>query len=514
MKKGKGVWLLKAILLVIVGVFIFSANLTQAKAPEGKLTEAIHWPVSANWFDPAIGNPGTLGWFALSIFHDALVKPMPEGTYTPCLAESFSHNQDFTVYEFKLRKGVKFHNGDTMTSEDVVFSFNRYKSRLAKLLHGITEKVEAVNPHLVRFRFKRPFPDFLEYFLPGASLIGWVVPKKYMEKVGEAGFRQKPVGAGPYKLVEFVPGVKLVVEAFEDYWRKVPNIKTLEFKLIRNRATRLAMVKRGEADISTLMTDILLEEVKKDPKLRVATPVSPVRFPIFLTAQWDPKSPFSDIRVRQAASLAIDRQTLADIHAPGQKPSGSIGIEGGSDPLVVEFTPDPYDPKKAKKLLADAGYPKGFNGGKFYPNELYWGYAEQVATYWKAIGITVAMTRLERAAWFAMRDSGKMKGAVVMDIAAGATITSRLAYLLGPRTPYGRYPDIQALWGQFLKEFKPEKRKDLIGRIQKLMHEKTMMIPLTGINSPAALGPRVKGDPYKIQPLIWFTAPLEDIELK
>ncbi|MFH1488558.1 MAG: ABC transporter substrate-binding protein, partial [Pseudomonadota bacterium] len=76
----------------------------------------------------------------------------------------------------------------------------------------------------------------------------------------------------------------------------------------------------------------------------------------------------SDVRVRQAASLAIDRQTLADIHAPGCKPSGSIGIEGGADPLVAEFPADPYDPAKAKKLMAEAGYPKGFDGGTFYPN--------------------------------------------------------------------------------------------------------------------------------------------------
>ncbi|MFH1488559.1 MAG: ABC transporter substrate-binding protein [Pseudomonadota bacterium] len=291
MGKRKSVWMLKAMVWVIFVMCIFSPGLTQAKAPEGKLTQAIHWPVSANWFDPATGNPGTLGWFALTVLHDALVKPMPDGTYTPCLAESYSHNENYTVYEFKLRKGVKFHNGDPLTAEDVVFSFYRYKSRLAKLLHGTTEKVEAVDPHLVRFQFKRPFPDFLEYFLPGASLIGWIVPKKYMEKVGAAGFRQKPVGAGPYKLVEFVPGVKLVVEAFEDYWRKVPNIKTIEFKLIRDRATRLAMVKRGEADVATLITDILMEEVKKDPNLRLLTPLSPVRFPLFPTEQWNPQSP-------------------------------------------------------------------------------------------------------------------------------------------------------------------------------------------------------------------------------
>ncbi len=514
MSTQRNKWFLTVMVLAIGGMIHFNSSRIWAAPPQGVLKQAMHWTISADWLDPATGNPAALGWFPMQLFHDALVKSMPEGMYTPCLAESYSMSQDSKVYEFKLRKGVKFHNGDTMTAEDVVFSFNRYKGREAKFFQEMTEKVEAVNPQLVRFHFKRPFPDFLEYFLPGASTVGWIVPKKYIEKVGDAGFKQRPIGAGPYKFVEFVPGVKLVAEAFEDYWRRVPSIKRMEFYYIPDPTTRLAMVKRGEADIGTLITDVLMEEVRKEPKLRLLTPLSPVRFPIYMTAQWDPKSPWSDVRVRKAASLAIDRQTLADIHAPGGKPSGSIGIEGGYDSLVVQFPADPYNPERAKKLLAEAGYPNGFYGGKFYPNELYWGYAEQVATYWKAVGITVQMVRLERAAWYAFRDSGKMKGEVFMDIAAGSTITSRLAYLFGPQTPYGNYPDIQALWEQFKKEVKPEARKDLLERIQRLIHDKTMMIPLTEINSPAAFGPRVKGNPYRIQPLLWFTAPFEDMELE
>lgn len=503
----------RAMMLVALVMFMLGTSMVQAKAPEGELKMAIHWSVSADWFDPATGNSGALGWFPLTVLHDALLKPMPEGAYTPCLAESYSHSPDFRVFEFKLRKGVKFHNGDPLTAEDVVFSFKRYKGRLAKSLQEITENVEPVNPLLVRFRFKKPFPDFLESFVIGGTTAGWIAPKKYLEKVGEAGFKQRPVGAGPYKFVEFVPGVKLVVEAFEDYWRKVPNIKRMEFRLIPDATTRLAMVKRGEMDIATLMTDLLFEEAKRDPKLRVLTPLSPSKFPITIAAQWEPKSPWSDARVRKAASLAIDRQTLADIHMPGCKPTGSLGIEGGSDPWVVEFPPDPYDPARAKKLLAEAGYPNGFMGGKFYPDTNYWASYEQIATYWKTVGITVEMVRLERPVWFAMRENGKLKGGIFPEALPGATITSRLAYLFSPQNSYGNYPDIQALWEQFLNEYKPDARKNLIERIQKLMNEKTVMIHLTDINSPAAVGPKVKGNPYKVQPLIWFIAPMEDVEL-
>jgi peptide/nickel transport system substrate-binding protein len=448
----------------------------------------------------------------LYLFHDALLKAMPDGLYTPSLAESWTISPDARVYEFKLRKGVKFHNGDTMTAEDVIFSFWRYKAAQAKFIQDKTEKVEAVNPNLVRFQFKEPFPEFLEYLLTGSTTIGWVVPKKYVEKVGDAGFRKHPVGCGPYKFVEFVAGVKLVGEAFKEYWRKVPNVKRMEFLIIPEAATRLAMVKRGEADVATLMQGVVYEDAKKDSKLRVLLPLSPVRWMVYIASQWDPKSPWSDPRVRKAASLAIDRQTLADIFMPGCGPVGTISLEG--DPSALPFPADPYDPERARKLLAEAGYPKGFQGGRFYPYEGgYWPYGEQIANYWKAVGINVDIILLDKPALLATRESGKMKGSLFVDNPTAPTIGGRLSLLFGGGS-YENYPDIKGLWDQYRKEVSPKARKDLIGNIQKMIHERSMWLPLTSTNSPAAFGPRVKGNPYKIQPLIWFTAPFEDIELE
>ena len=262
--------------------------------------------------------------------------------------------------------------------------------------------MEAVNPLLFRIQFRESFPDFLEYLVPGVTTIGWIVPKKHVEKVGDAAYKKHPIGAGPYKFVEFVAGQRLVGEAFEEYWRKVPHIKRMEFHIIPEPATRLAMAGRGEVDISTLMQGVFYENLKKDPNLRLLSPLSPTRWIVYFTSQWDPKSPWSNPRVRKAASLAIDRKTLADIHMPGCDPIGSLSLPG--DPEALDFPPDPYSPEQAKKLLAEAGYPKGFHGGIYYPyNGPYWPYGEQVANYWKTIGISLDTRLLDRPSWFAHR---------------------------------------------------------------------------------------------------------------
>ncbi|MEW6333048.1 MAG: ABC transporter substrate-binding protein, partial [Thermodesulfobacteriota bacterium] len=249
-------WLAITWVLVFGGFFCIGAGSAQAASPAGVMKQAIHWGISADWLDPATcGNPIS-AHLPMYLFHDSLLKAMPEGNFTPSLAESYTISPDAKVYEFRLRKGVKFHNGDPLTADDVVFSFGRYRGAQAKNIQGKIEKIEAINPLLFRIQFKESFPDFLEYLVPGVTTIGWVVPKKYLEKVGDAGFKKHPIGAGPYKFVEFVAGQRLVGEAFEGYWRKVPHIKRMEFHIISEPATRLAMVKRGEVDIATLMQGV------------------------------------------------------------------------------------------------------------------------------------------------------------------------------------------------------------------------------------------------------------------
>src|SRR3989454_673054 len=190
-----------------------STPVLAAEAPAGQMTWALHFSLAPTLFEPA-ETPGLITPFMiLYALHDALVKPMPGKSMTPSLAESWSASPDGLVYEFVLRKGARFHNGDPVNAEDVKFSFERYRGISAKLLKEKVAAIETPDPGRVRFRLKQPWPDFMTFYGTPATGAGWVVPRKHVEKVGEETFKKQPVGAGPYRFVSFNPGIELVVEA-------------------------------------------------------------------------------------------------------------------------------------------------------------------------------------------------------------------------------------------------------------------------------------------------------------
>src|SRR5256714_3280245 len=234
-------------------------------APEGELTWAVHISLAPTWFDPAETPAVITPFMMLYAMHDALVKPMPDKTVAPSLAESWTVSKDGLVYEFVLRKGVKFHNGEPVTGEDVKFSLERYKGAAAGTLKAKIAAVEVVDPGRVRIRLKQAWPDFMTFYGTPATGAAWIVPKKYVEKDGDDGFKRAPIGAGPYKFVSFNPGIELVLEANEQYWRKVPSVKRLVFKVVPDEATRLAMLKRSEADIAYSIRSELAEGIRRTP---------------------------------------------------------------------------------------------------------------------------------------------------------------------------------------------------------------------------------------------------------
>src|SRR5262249_26887910 len=226
----------------------------------------VHVSLAPTWFDPAETSGIITPFMVMYALHDAMVKPMPGQSLAPCLAESYSAAEDGLSYEFVLRKGVTFHNGDPVTADDVKFSFERYRGAAHGLLKERVASVEAPDPQHVVFKLKTPWPDFITFYTV-ASGAGWVVPREYVEKVGEDGFKKAPVGAGPYKFVSFTPGVELVLEAFDQYWRKAPSVKGIVLRVIPDESTRLAALKNGEVDIAYSIRAELAEELQRTPGL-------------------------------------------------------------------------------------------------------------------------------------------------------------------------------------------------------------------------------------------------------
>src|SRR5438093_1352361 len=249
------------IVVVLAVVTLLRSTCPVAAAPEGTMTWGVHITLASRWLDPAETEGIITPFMVLYGLHDALVKPMPAGQQTPSLADSWTAGKDGLTYEFVIRRGVKFHNGDPVTPADVKFSFERYRGAGAKLLKERVREIQIIDPGRVRFVLKEPWPDFMTFYGTSATGAGWIVPKAYVEKVGEDGFKKAPIGAGPYKFVSFSPGVELVMEAWDGYWRKVPNVKRLVLRSLPEETTRAAALKKGEIDIAYLLTGPVAEDL-------------------------------------------------------------------------------------------------------------------------------------------------------------------------------------------------------------------------------------------------------------
>jgi peptide/nickel transport system substrate-binding protein len=501
-----------AILAWALTLGVPSPAVAQTK-PEGEMRFALYVTLAPAWLDPGETSPGNITPFWVMYgLHDALVKPMPGNLMANSLAESWSESEDRLVYEFTLRKGLKFHNGDPFTAEDVVFSFKRAKG--AQLQEKVKEVV-IVDPYKVQFVLHEPWPDFMTFYGTLASAAGWITPKNYFEKVGPDGFKKHPVGLGPYKFVSMQPGLELVMEANEDYWRKVPSVKRLVFQSIPEETTRLAMLRRGDVDVAYLLEGQVGESIRNDPNLKLVFSGGIATFFLEFFDMWDPKSPFADQRVRKAASLALDRQALSDADTLGaSKPNGNIVLKRFEYALPID--PDPYDPVQAKKLLGEAGYPNGFDAGDLYPAPPYVATGEAIGGYLGAIGIKTKLRTMERAAFGAALGTKKLKGLCFCATASYGNASTRMSNIVpsSGSLAYGGYPDIDELYKRQLSETDPAKREVMLHQIQETLHERTRFAPIFDYFWPSGIGPRVEEvSLMKIDPFPW-SAPLEDVRLK
>ena len=500
--------------VLMLGGFFSSSTPALAAGPAGELSWGVHVSLANTWFDPA-ETPGIITPFMiLYAVHDAMVKPMPGNPLAPSLAESWSVSPDGLAYDFVLRKGAMFHNGEPVTADDVKFSFERYRGAAATSLKKRVTGVDVIDPRHVRFRLKEPWPDFMTFYGTPATGAGWIVPKKYAQTVGDDGFKRAPIGAGPYRFVSFTPGVELVLEAFEQYWRKTPNVKRLVFKVIPDEVTRLAALKRGEVDVVYSIRGELAKELQRTPGLTLKPTVIPAPFWLVFLDQWDPKSPWHDQRVRLAANLAIDRDTINRAETLGfSKIAASI------IPSSFDFFWQPplygFDSTKAKQLLAAAGYPNGFDAGHYYCDASYSNLAEGVVNYLGAVGIRTDIVPLERAAFFAQFREKKLKNIVQAGSGAFGNAATRMEAFVaaGGAYVYASYPDIDGLFREQAADTDRRKREATLQKAQQLMYEKAMFAPIWELGFLNGVGSRVAESGLGLITGHAYSAPYEDLTL-
>lgn len=489
-------------------------SLAATRAPAGRIVIAWHVTISPSWLDPSTAPPQIVPFGMLYAVHDGLVRAYPGQKMGPALAESWQESEDGLTYEFKLRSGLTFHNGDPVTTDDVKFSYDRYKGASATLIKQKVERVEIVDPRVVRFHLKEVWPDFMTFFGTTATSVGLVMPKKYIEQVGQEGFLKHPVGAGPYQFASSKPGVEVVLEAFTGYWRHVPYVKTIVMRSVPEATTRALMLKTGEADMAYSLDGPDAETLKKGPQTKVVATKHASMFWIEFPDQWDPKSPWHDKRLRLAVNYALDREGINQAACLGFCPPAGVIV-----PRVMEFAlqvkPLPYDPQKAKQLVAEAGYPNGIDAGFFTAIPGFPTVAQAVANDLNAAGIRVRLREMERATFTADWQAHKFHGLFLTASGNAGNAASRVEAFIYSKGSFsaGGYPDIDALFQQQGKERDREKRAAILDKIQQLTIDRVMFAPLMDLRSLIGIGPRIAKDTIGDVWLDPFPS-YEDIEIK
>jgi peptide/nickel transport system substrate-binding protein len=356
------------------------------------------------------------------LIYDHLVGCTDDGQVSAAngIAQSWEEAADQLSWTFKLRQGVKFHDGTELTAEDVKFSIDSlFEPKAVAALLGPTraafKELEIKDPYTVVIHLKQP-AIFLPWNLSCAiGNEGMILPSKYFRQVGADGFAKAPIGSGPYKVVKNAVGSQIQLEAVERHWAYgVPKFQTVTFLLVPEESTRLAQLRTGEADIIAVSRERVPEV--KAAGFNVFSKLNDQVVVVYMQQQWDPV-PIADKRVRQALNLALDKEALMKFVFAGQGvpavmyPIGSYGIAGGAD---ASLEPYPYDPQKARQLLAEAGYPNGFET-KIYSyvtadlpelNRL----AEAVADYLGKVGVKAKITAMDRAALSTKRQGRTLSG--------------------------------------------------------------------------------------------------------
>ena len=459
---------------------------------------------STEVLDPVLG--GHVVKYYLSPMFDYLVGTTPEGqpSRDGGMATRWENSADHKRWTFHLRKGVKFHNGDEVTSEDVKFSLQRAMGKrsttgYAGPLRTLIQDIETPAPDRVVIVTKEPTLIIPTYLSRTLSTEGMVLPKKYIEANGDDAFARKPVGSGPYKFVEQMTGSHIKLAAVDNHWRiGVPRFKTMTFRLVSEETTRIALLRRGEVDVADISRERVTELEKE------GYPVHFRREEAILSMYWVlPRDgqPTADKRVREAMNLAVDRAEIAQAIFAGKAEPASIplGLSWSFRDIGFKVSPEmvyPYDPARAKKLLADAGFAGGFSQ-ELYAFQLPGlpegkAFAEAVSGYWQKIGIKTKIVPLDYPGFRKLWVDRKVPGAMGYynianrDWIGAYALLEKMAYTPSKANDTVADAEIDGMIAQVMRQTDREKINALMRNIFTRLRSEHYGVPVVYLHSPYA----------------------------
>jgi peptide/nickel transport system substrate-binding protein len=417
-------------------------------------------------------------------YGEYLISRAPNGDLEPGLAASWKESPDGRVVEFMLRKGVKFHNGDSLTAKDVEFSFERAraKNQTVKTRLRSVDRFEILDDF--RFRIHFTAPDVT--FISGRGSV-MIVSKSYYDKIGEEKAVRNPVGTGPYKFVNYVPGEFIDIERFDEYWGEKPSVKEARFVFVAEDATRLAKLKAREVDMITTCPYPVVSDIEKTPGLRIVKLATNHPTPSIVFANRNAKTPWHDKRVRMAMAYAINTDSIIKnvFHGVPNRYPFLAPYELGYDP---QLKPYPYEPQNARRLLAEAGYPNGFNlnlywimTGRFPFKEA----AEAIAAYFEAVGIRTKLVGEEPMKNLSRHRASKAPDAEYVGLfshgrAGGVDPTQFMDLMFSSEGGFSVYsnPQFDRVIADAKAAVDSRQRAGLIKRAVTLLHDDVASIPL------------------------------------
>jgi peptide/nickel transport system substrate-binding protein len=474
---------------VVAAMLFATPSISSAQAPKpatGSLT--VGFAAEATMLDPVRSAAGVDQYFIGQMF-EQLTRTDPSLHQVNWLAERWDLKQDGgkPYLDIQIRKGVKFHNGDPLTSADFEYSFHRASNpKISRWSHlqAHVESFEIIDDHHFLIRFKEGDGSYV-----ANDLVLWAIPKNYIERVGDDEFARNPVGTGPWKFVSRTIKDEIRFEAFDDYWNTDhrPTVKNLIVKVIPEDLTRVAAFKTGAIDWIDAVPPAMVEEFKKLPGVKTESFVSPNNLYISMDAL-NKDSKFQDVRVRQALAYAIDVDAIIKTVLFGQG-ERYVEVGKGSVGYDPDLKPYPYDPKKARALLKEAGFPNGFDTPCYNlttPREPYMKeVGEAMFAYATAAGIRCKVQGMEYGSWitFGRRDrQGHMDGLYSNMWGQGlpgdpGTAWAGHVHTYVPDGGWGMTsvhddPELDAMIEQLTKVMDPAQRADLIKQIARIKHER------------------------------------------